>query len=379
MLPSSDPMARGPAQLVTLPPPPPAPSRPSPTVLSMGTSPATQPPNPGATDPATPSGTLPPGGTPESAPPVRDPLAGGPAPMTAPGGAGAPAPASAVQPGFGGSLPFELQELTTGADRAQSAGRLAEARGLLNHVLLDARTSATDRAGLRARIAQINETTLFSPAASPSDPLVDQYSVVSGDSLTRIGRKTGSVSEPALIARINRMSNPNALRVGQSLKILRGPFHAVVSKSQFRMDIYAGPVPAAGAGLGMSGLPDGAEPGWTYIRSFAVGHGETGSTPIANFVVRENSKLVDPAWANPRTGERFAASDPKNPIGEHWIGLDGLDEYARKFTGYGVHGTIEPDSIGQERSMGCVRLLAADVEFVYELLMPRVSIVKIVP
>jgi lipoprotein-anchoring transpeptidase ErfK/SrfK len=57
----------------------------------------------------------------------------------------------------------------------------------------------------------------------------------------------------------------------------------------------------------------------------------------------------------------------------------GVDEASKKFEGYGIHGTIEPQSIGREMSMGCVRLGAEDVALVYELLMPRVSVVKIVP
>ena len=159
---------------------------------------------------------------------------------------------------------------------------------------------------------------------------------------------------------------------------MNGPFHAVVSKSAYRMDIYAGDPPSPSS-IGTSLLACGAEPGWVYIRSFPVGLGADDGTPVANFVVRPNSKLVNPEWRNPRTGERFAANDPKNPIGERWIGLDGLDEASRGHTGFGVHGTIEPDSIGRSMSMGCIRLGDRDVEIVYELLAPRVSVVKVVP
>ncbi|MFO0490957.1 MAG: L,D-transpeptidase, partial [bacterium] len=70
--------------------------------------------------------------------------------------------------------------------------------------------------------------------------------------------------------------------------------------------------------------------------------------------------------------------NPANPIGERWIGLDGSDDNTRKFVGYGVHGTVDPDSIGQQRSMGCVRLASDDVAMVYELLVDRLSTVKII-
>lgn len=383
MVPPSDPMARNPSHLVPLNPTgqpaqsAPPPQRPQPASFSMGTTPVkasdlAQIPNPAPssapipTTQPSPIGALPSGGSPPPPAPVRDPLA-----------VSTPTPSTITQPDPS-ALPADLQEFLSAADRATQMNRYAEARDRLNRVLLDPRTTDADRVAFRARIADLNATALFSPAPSPGDPLVDTVTVAGGDSLTKISRRTGSVTEPGMIARVNKLANPNALHVGQSLKVLRGPFHAVVSKSKFRMDIYAGPFPSA-TSLNTSPLPDGAEPGWVYIRSFDVGHGESGSTPIANFVVKDNSKLVDPAWANPRTGEKFASSDPKNPIGERWIGLEGLDEPSKKFTGFGVHGTIDPASIGHERSMGCVRLQAPDIEFIYELLMPRVSVVKIVP
>jgi hypothetical protein len=286
-------------------------------------------------------------------------------------------PPATPQPTQSPEQAAEVLALTQQAERAQADGRLVEARAALNKVLSSPAATARDREAVRAWMARLNQDLVFSPRVFPGDPLSETYSVVSGDSLVVITRKRGTVTEPALIGRINRLSNPNALRVGQSLKLLRGPFHAVVSKSAFRMDVYAGPTPSP-TSLNDAGLPEGKEPGWTYIASFPVGLGEKSSTPIAGFIVRPN-KLINPTWVNPRTGERYGADDPANPIGERWIGLEGHDEGSRTFQGYGIHGTIEPESIGSERSMGCVRMKSEDVEVVYELLMPRVSVVKIVP
>ena len=36
--------------------------------------------------------------------------------------------------------------------------------------------------------------------------------------------------------------------------------------------------------------------------------------------------------------------------------------------GYGIHGTIHPDQIGQPVSAGCVRMLNTDVEELYDLI-----------
>jgi len=91
--------------------------------------------------------------------------------------------------------------------------------------------------------------------------------------------------------------------------------------------------------------------------------------------VRRNSKLIDPAWVNPRTGEKFAANDPKNPIGERWIGLEGTTPEMAKFTGYGIHGTVDQASIGKQMSMGCVRLGDAEVQVAYELIGEQSTVV----
>lgn len=275
------------------------------------------------------------------------------------------------------ALPGELAAVQALAERAIGERRLVEARTHLNKILVDPRISEKDRDGIRRWMADLNRDLVFSPVAYPGDPLAETYTVEKGDHLIRISRKVNSVSEAGLIQRINGVS-PSALRIGQRLKVVKGPFHAVVSKSDFRMDIYAGPTPAPGS-LGTSNLGGGAEPGWIYIRSFAVGLGEKGGTPPGAFTVRENSKLINPRWTNPRTGEKFDDDDPKNPIGERWVGLVGLDDKTRALNGYGIHGTIVPESIGREMSMGCIRMASEDVEIVYDMLMGKVSVVKIVP
>ena len=116
-----------------------------------------------------------------------------------------------------------------------------------------------------------------------------------------------------------------------------------------------------------------------FVRSFDVGHGEGNSTPVGLWLVESGRKLIDPPWTNPRTGKMFAADDPMNPIGEYWIGLEGTDERTKGKRGYGIHGTLEPESIGRQASMGCVRLAADDIALVYKLLVERHSTVRIEP
>ena len=271
----------------------------------------------------------------------------------------------------------QAKRLLDESARLVQQNQLVLARTKLNAGLMDPRSTPAERAQIRAQIASINETLFFSPTVSAGDAITDTYTVASGDSLVRITRKQGLPIDWRLLQRINRLPSENALRVGQKIKIVRLPIHAVVHKNDYRMDLYAGSPPAGGSGTSDLG-PDGQERDWVYIRSFRVGLGESNGTPEGTFVVRPNSKLVNPRWVNPRTGEVFEADNPANPIGERWIGLDGSDDNTRKFVGYGVHGTVDPDSIGQQRSMGCVRLASDDVAVVYELLVDRLSTVKII-
>jgi lipoprotein-anchoring transpeptidase ErfK/SrfK len=161
---------------------------------------------------------------------------------------------------------------------------------------------------------------------------------------------------------VNGIANPSGLRVGQSLKLPRGAFHGEVRKGEYRLNIFMG---------------DGADR--VMVASYPIGLGELNSTPTGTFMVRPRSKLIDPEWRNPRTGEFYAANDPKNPIGERWIGLKGIEPHNKGFEGYGIHGTVDLDSIGQQRSMGCVRMRPGDVEVVYELMTEPNSTVTIAP
>lgn len=259
--------------------------------------------------------------------------------------------------------PKTTMSVVDAAERELSKNNKVGARALLDTALRSRSTPEHVRAEARRMITEINEDLIFSPRLHPDETLTEAYKIKPGDSLSEIAKDLGLAVDWRLIQRVNRISNPTRIRAGQTLKVVRGPFHAVVDKSDYRLDLYAG-------------SPD--EPReWRYVRSFDVGLGAEDSTPTGNFVIRKDSKLVNPHWVNPRTGERFSADDPNNPIGERWLGLEGLGESAA-LTAYGIHGTIDANSIGDQQSMGCVRLGADDVEIVYELLSEDISRVTIV-
>ena len=251
------------------------------------------------------------------------------------------------------------------ADRLLKNNEPLEAREVLSTALHSPRLSEDDAATLRMKLGELNADLVFSPRVVEGDPLSEVYVIQGGDRLSKIASKRELAVHWKLIQRVNGISNPNRIRVGQKLKLVRGPFHAVVDKSDFRLDLY-------------HGAPNDPD-GWLYIRSFDVGLGKDDGTPIGTFVVARDSKVSNPAWVNPHDpSERYGRDDPGNPIGEYWIGLEGLGD-AAAFVGYGLHGTIEPESVGTEASLGCVRLRPEDIEQVYELLVEGISVVKIVP
>lgn len=250
------------------------------------------------------------------------------------------------------------------ARRLASENDRVGARALLSRVLRDRGLSASEANMLRDELTLLNEQLIFGRTVDAADPITEEYTVASGDSLSRIATRRELATHWKLIQRVNGLSDPTKIRLGQKLKLVRGPFHAVVDKSDFRMDVWHGPP---------------SDPSrWVYIRSFDVGLGEGDGTPVGTFVVSAN-KLENPGWVNPRDGrERYEPNDPKNPIGEFWLGLDGVGA-SEGVSGYGIHGTIDPVSVGKNLSMGCVRLRDEDIALVYELLAERVSVVEIVP
>lgn len=251
------------------------------------------------------------------------------------------------------------------ADQLLARGDKVGARRLLNEALRDSTLREADRVSVRTKIADLNQDLVFSSKVTAGDPLVEVYEIQTGDRLAKISDRRELATHWKLIQRVNGLKDPGRIQVGQKLKLVRGPFHAVVDKSDFRMDVYHG--------------QPGAPETWTYIRSFNVGLGKGDGTPVGTFVVARNSKVENPAWVNPQNSlEKYDKDDPRNPIGEFWLGLEGQGA-AASYTGYGIHGTIEPDSIGRQMSLGCVRLLPEDIALVYELLEGGISVVQVVP
>ena len=263
-------------------------------------------------------------------------------------------PAPATEPSVTGT------SLIARAQTKIDAGRLLEARADLNDALQSGDLDDSQSASVKSMIGQINQTVVFSRRHFGDDAYGGVYVVQPGDNLAKIALEHDCTWE--LLSRINGV-DPRHLRAGATIKIVEGPFFAVVEKHKFTMDIYLG------------GLP--GEKSSMFICSYMVGLGRDDSTPVGTWMIEPHRKLKHPTYYSPRGEGVIAADDPKNPLGGYWIGLTGTEGQAVGKMSYGIHGTIEPDSIGKQSSMGCIRLRPEDIAVVYDMMVEGKSIVVV--
>ena len=171
----------------------------------------------------------------------------------------------------------------------------------------------------------------------PDPGEADLYKIRKGDTLGRIaGRYPTRKGLSGGILLLNGRRATDILQVGRLLRIPRGRWSILVDRSAF--ELY----------LCHRGAP---------FKSYRVAVGAGKSTPCTSFEV--DDKVQKPMWWPPRsTGLRgpIPYGDPRNQLGEWWIGLQ-----HKAHKGFGIHGTNAPDSLGTASSLGCVRMLNAEV------------------
>jgi lipoprotein-anchoring transpeptidase ErfK/SrfK len=170
------------------------------------------------------------------------------------------------------------------------------------------------------------------------------YTIANGDSLAKIAKKLRAeklLVEDGTLAIVNRIHNPNTIKAGQKIKIPVAPLRVVVEKRSFAMSVYLGD---------------------QLMRLYWIGHGENDCTPVTEFTV--DVKQPKPDWTAP-DGQVYAYGHPKNILGEYFVKLT-HDTY----TGFGMHGTPFPGTIGTMSSHGCLRMFKDDIDEVFRLV-PR--------
>lgn len=175
---------------------------------------------------------------------------------------------------------------------------------------------------------EINLKLLFSPAMTPG---AEVYEIKPGDTLIKIAREFKTT--PDLIMKSNQMSS-DRIMPGQNLKVWTVPFSIVVDKSQNLLMLKTKE---------------------EVFKTYVVATGLNNSTPVGHFKII--NKLQNPTWF--KAGVVVPASSPENILGTRWMGFD--------LPGYGIHGTTEPESLGQQVTQGCVRMRNSDVEELYTI------------
>ena len=234
----------------------------------------------------------------------------------------------------------EMQSRISDAQAALDAGQLPDAKAQLDEIVA---TSPSDEA--IKLLGEVNMKLLKSPIMMPGK---EYYSIQSGDYLQKIA-KNYNTTVP-LIKEMNGMKT-DTIRAGARVLVYNGDFSIRVSKTRNTLDLMAGD---------------------KLFKRYSVGTGKFGKTPAIEFKIVD--KIVEPPWTRFTDGKQIEYGDPENVLGTRWMAIKSAEH--PEITGFGIHGTWEPDSIGQQSSAGCVRMLNADVEELFDIV-PRKTIVII--
>ena len=187
--------------------------------------------------------------------------------------------------------------------------------------------------GWRSAIQQRIEKTANAIYFDPRLHFVEPYIVSPNDQIAQLAKRYNIPWQ--YLAKLNRIDDPKKLRPGRKLKVIQGPFSAIVEAGSFLMTIHA---------YGY------------FVRAYPIGIGKDSSTPLGKLAVL--NKVVKPQYTDPH-GRVIDPDDPQNPLGPRWLDLG---------NSYGIHGTIDPGSIGKAESRGCIRMRNEDVTEVFDML-----------
>lgn len=92
------------------------------------------------------------------------------------------------------------------------------------------------------------------------------------------------------------------------------------------------------------------------VKTYPIGVGRPGwETPTGTFRVAQ--LIQRPTWISPFNNEVIPAGDPRNPMGQYWIGF-----WTNGTSWIGFHGTLNPNTVGRASSHGCIHMLSQDLE-----------------
>ncbi len=188
---------------------------------------------------------------------------------------------------------------------------------------------------LTTLLGQLAGTVVYSTDYHIGSP----YTVVSADeTLEALAMRFQVPAE--LLAKINGLEPGEPLSVGQTLKVVSGPFRAVVNVTERELVLLLGD---------------------RYAGRFQVGIGREKPQVQGQYLVTQ--KMVDPPYYDGQ--QTIEAGRPDNPLGGYWIGLAQVNGNQAPF---GIHGTPDASSLNREQVEGFIRLAPRDAEDAYYIL-----------
>lgn len=224
----------------------------------------------------------------------------------------------------------------TGLGRiAEGAGDLEEAHALYEEAMAMAGNTGEARALAEKLLGDLNVRIFFTPTEDESKKA---YLIKPGDSMVAIALRNNVTVDQ--LCRINGISNPTRIRPNMRILIPNSEFSIHIDKSDFKLTLYNHDM---------------------FFKSYKVGLGKHGSTPAGEFVISD--KIKNPVWWSP--DGPVPAGDPRNELGTRWMALKPLTPGIGP--DYGIHGTIDPSTIGWQSSNGCPRMYPQEAEELYML------------
>lgn len=220
-----------------------------------------------------------------------------------------------------------VNNLLTKAKELEESGQLQEAKEIYQS-LISEHAGSQDVLQWQKKAEGLTIKLLFSPTITAKSEL---YTIKPGDTLINIAKSHGTTVD--LIMKSNNLKD-DKIFPGRQLKVWDAPFNILVDKSQNTLILKSGE---------------------DIIKTYTVSTGKDNSTPTGDFKII--NKLKNPTWF--KAGAVVPPDSPENILGTRWLGLDA--------TGYGIHGTTEPEQLGKQVTQGCVRMANSDVEELYTI------------
>jgi len=228
----------------------------------------------------------------------------------------------------GNDVRARFEELMKAVEQKLAAGELAEAHLALSSLYGNPKLPVEMSHQVIDLLDQLAGTVIYSREHYLEDP----YTVQPGDTMETIAAKYDVPWQ--VLARINGVRGPEDLQPGGQLKVIRGPFSAVVDLDKYELTLMLGR---------------------RYAGRFPIGVGEDQMRLEGTYTVQ--GKVPNPPYNGP--DGMIPADDPNNPLGELYIDLG---HYV------GLHGTNDPGELHRTVGRGTVRLADRDIDDLYGML-----------